>query len=147
MTSRPRWFARIGLICISLLLALSSLGILCACSGGIKGEDAKALTSDFFDAIVAEDYEKANTYLHADCYTDVEKLFTSVEQQANVNFGDGMTIEKYTSISSSYYASAVDGSTYELTMRVKVGEKILEITVGTVKNDKGFGISRISISP
>ena len=54
-------------------------------------------------------------------------------------------IEKYTNFSSSMYNSTVDGSTYELSMKTKVGEQEVKFTIEIVKNDEGYGIYNFDI--
>lgn len=134
------------------LRILSVLMIVClcalplsACEGGIKGDEAKAFINDFFAAIVAEDYETAEGMLHPQRPADLKAFLQTVEEKEGVDFQNGIEIERYTGFSSSYYDSTVDGSTYELTMRTKVGEKTVRFVVEIVKNDAGYGIYNLNI--
>ncbi len=113
---------------------------LVSCSGGIKGDEAKAFINDFFAAIVAEDYDKAEEFLHPERPADLETFLLSVENDEDIDFQSGIEIEKYTGFSSTVYNSTVGGATYELTMRAKVGDKEVEFTIEIVKNENGYGI-------
>ena len=43
------------------------------------------------------------------------------------------------------YDSTVNGSTYELTMRTKVGDKTVKFTIEIVKNENGYGIYNLDL--
>ena len=135
-------FRNILLISIACICVFSFV----SCGNGIKGDEAKAFINDFFVAIVAEDYDKAESFLHPDRPADLEKFFLNVEKEKNIDFQSGIEIEKYTGFSSSLYDSTVDGSTYELTMRTKVGDKKVEFTVEIVKNENGYGIYNLDLN-
>lgn len=126
----------------ALAIIIMSLCIisLASCKSGIKGDEAKALINDFFDAIVDEDYDKAESLLHPDRPADLETFLLNVEKEEDIDFQSGIKIEKYTGFSTSLYDSTVDGSTYELTMRTKVGDKKVTFTIEIVSNEKGYGI-------
>ena len=68
-----------------------------------------------------------------------------MEKEENVDFQAGIEIEKYTGFSSSLYDSTVDGSTYELTMHTKVGDKKVIFTIEIVNNEKGYGIYNLDL--
>ena len=129
----------IATICCLSILALVS------CGGGIKGDEAKVLINDFFAAVVEEDYEKAETFLHPERPGDLEEFFLNIEDKENVHFEAGITVEKYTGFSASYYDSTVGGSTYELTMRAKVGEQAVQFIIEIVKNEAGYGIYNLNV--
>ena len=118
---------------------------LASCGNGIKGDEAKALINDFFVAIVAEDYDKAESFLHPERPADLEAFLLNAEEEKNVDFQAGIEIEKYTGFSSSMYDSTVNGSTYELTMRTKVGDKTVKFTIEIVKNENGYGIYNLDL--
>ena len=118
---------------------------LASCGNGIKGDEAKAYINDFFAAIVAEDYDKAESLLHPERPADLETFLLNVENEENVDFQEGIEIKKYTGFSSSFYDSTVDGSTYELTMRTKVGNKTVKFTIEIVKNENGYGIYNLDL--
>lgn len=131
-------------------ILLVSIAFLCAfyfvsCGNGIKGDEAKAFINDFFLAIVAEDYDKAESFLHQERPGDLETFLLNVEKEENVDFQAGIEIEKYTGFSSSLYDSTVDGSTYELTMRTKVGDKKITFTIEIVNNENGYGIYNLNL--
>lgn len=124
----------IAIICCFSILSFAS------CNGGIDKDEAKSFINDFFEAIVAEDYEKAETFLHPERPADLEKFLLNVEQTQNLDFQAGIEIDRYTGFSSAYYDSTVDGSTYELTMRTNICENTVRITVEIVQNENGYGI-------
>ena len=125
---------------LAITVACLCVCSLASCGNGIKRGEAKALINDFFVAIVAEDYDKAESFLHPERTADLEAFLLNVEQEENVDFQAGIEIEKYTGFSSSMYDSTVNGSTYELTMRTKVGDKTVKFTIEIVKNENGYGI-------
>ncbi len=131
-------------ILIMTLACLCTLSLV-SCGKGIKSDDAKALINDFFDAIVAEDYEKAESYLHPDCPAELESFFLNAEKELDIDFQEGIEIEKYTGVSSSIYDSTVDGSAFELTMRTKVGDTEVIFTIEIAKNDSGYGICNLEL--
>ena len=129
---------------------LMAIACLCAfsiisCGNGIKGDEAKALMNDFFSAIVAEDYDKAESLLHPERPADLEAFLLNVEKDESIDFQAGIEIERYTGFASSLYDSTVDGSTYELTMRTKVGDKKVTFTIEIVKNENGYGIYNLDL--
>ena len=128
----------IGLI-LACILSFAS------CSGGIKGEEAKAHINHFFDAVSAEDYEKAETLLHPQRPYDLEEFFRNAEKETGIDFGQGIEIRRYTGFSFAYYDSEVAGSTYELTMDATVGEQAVEFEIEIVKNESGFGIYNLDL--
>lgn len=121
--------------------------LMVGCSGGIKGDEAKAHIRDFFDAIESEDYEQAEALLHAEYFLDLEEYLVSMEETHRLDFQAGIEIEKYTGASSSYYHSKVDGSTYTLQMDILVGEREMEAEIEIVNNDSGYGIYNLSLIP
>lgn len=136
---------RIFRIIVAIMIACLFVSSLVSCGNGIKGDEAKAFINDFFAAIVAEDYDKAEGFLHPERPADLEAFLQNVEKQANVDFQAGIEIENYTGFSSSLYDSSVDGSTYELIMRAKVGDKQVRFTIEIVKNEIGYGIYNFDI--
>ncbi len=116
-----------------------------SCGKGIKGDEAKAFINDFFAAIVDEDYDKAEEFLHPKRPADLETFLLNVEKEENVDFQSGIEVEKYTGFSSALYDSTVDGSTYELTMRTNVGDKEVEFIIEIVSNEDGYGIYNLNI--
>ena len=130
-----------------LIVTLACLCVfsLVSCGNAIKSDEAKEFINDFFDALVDEDYEKAEGYLHPDRPADLESFFLDVEKEADIDFQEGIEIEKYTGFHSSIYDSTVDGSAFELTMRTKVGDTEVIFTIEIVKNDSGYGIYNLDL--
>lgn len=133
------------IISVALVVCLCAAS-LAGCGNGIKGSEAKAFINDFFAAIVAEDYEKAEGFLHPERPADLEAFFLSVEKSNNVDFQAGIEIEKYTGFSSSLYDGTVDGSTYALSMRAKVGDQTANFAIEIVKNENGYGIYNLDLN-
>jgi len=131
-----------------VLTVLACLLVCCAvsCGNAIKGDEAKAVINDFFDAVVAEDYDKAEELLHPSRPVDMEAFFLQVEQEESMDFQEGIEIERYTGFSTSWYDSSVDGSRYELSMRAKVGDNTVSFTVEIVRNEDGYGIYNVVIN-
>ena len=134
-------FRNILLVSIACLCVFSFV----SCGNGIKGDEAKAFINDFFVAIVSEDYDKAESFLHPERPADLETFLLYVVLVEYVDFQAGIEIEKYTGFSSSLYDSTVDGSTYELTMHTKVGDKKVIFTIEIVNNEKGYGIYNLDL--
>jgi len=132
-------------ILIIFMICCLCTAFLASCSGGINEDEAKVFINDFFATIVSEDYEKAETFLHPDRPADLEAFLLSVEKEKNVDFQAGIEIEKYTNFSWTYYDGSVGGSSYELTMKTKVGENTVEITIEIVQNEAGYGIYNLNI--
>jgi hypothetical protein len=114
--------------------------------GGIDISDAKLLIDDFFKAVVAEEYDRAETYLHPEISEDLKTYFDKSEETLSIDFQQGVEIEKYTGFRSSLYNSSVKGSLLELTMNAKADKKNIQIQITIVKNDNGYGIYTIYIS-
>ena len=130
-----------------ILILCLCMFLLSSCKGGIQGSEAKAHVNAFFAAIVDENYSEAETLLHPERPAELESFFLNVEEEKGIDFQEGIEIKKYTGFSSSFYDSTVDGSTYELTMQTKVGEKTIEFTIEIVKNEAGYGIYNLDITP
>ena len=132
------------LLAIVLVFSVGLLG----CNGkGVTGDEAKAHIHSFFEAVDAGDYEKAETYLHPERPISLEKFFGTIKESENLDFQSDITIEKYTGFSSSYYDSTVKGSTYTLDMKTTVGDEEVKISIEIVRNEKGFGIYNLNITP
>ena len=112
-------------ICLSVFTVLSSLGLV-SCQ-------LQPLTIKF----------KPVPYQYM--VTNVIDVYDLVEKEKDVDFQAGIEIEKYTVFSSSLYDSTVDGSTYELTMRTKVGDKKVIFTIEIVNNENGYGIYNLDL--
>ena len=135
-------FKKILVIFTACCLCVCSLA---SCSGGIDKDEAKAFVANFFDAVEAEDYEKAETFLHPDRPADLEEYFLNIEESTLLDFQAGIEIQKHTGFSSSFYDSTVDGSIYTPIMSVKIGETVVKIAVQIVKNENGYGIYNLDI--
>ena len=130
---------------MAMLVCMCALSLV-SCGSGIKGDDAKALINDFFEAIVAEDYDKADSLLHPDCTADLRAFLHEAEKEKGLDFQAGIEIEKYTGFNSTVYSSNVGGSIYELSMRTIVGGKEAGFTFKIVKNETGYGIISFTLT-
>lgn len=128
----------VSMLCICVFCLVS-------CDNGIKRDEAKATINEFFAAVVAEDYDKAESLLHPERPAGAEAFFSKVENAENIDFQAGIEVEKYTGFSSALYDSTVNGPTYELTMRTKVGDRKVIFTIEIVKNENGYGIYNINL--
>lgn len=128
---------------VTVLMLLSLVG----CSGGISGSEAKAHINGFFEAVRAEDYDKAETFLHPELAdTDLKAFFEGAESQLAVDFST-FEIDKYTGVSTSFYNSNVGGSVYSLNMDVNISGKTIDMVIEIVKNDDGYGIYAMDMNP
>ena len=134
-------FRNILLVSIACLCVFSFV----SCGNGIKGDEAKAFINDFFVAIVSEDYDKAESFLHPERPADLETFLLNVEKDENVDFQAGIEVERYTGFSSALFDSTVNGSTYELTVLTKVGDKKVIFTIEIVNNKNGYGIYNLDL--
>jgi hypothetical protein len=138
---------RILSVLAALCLLLTSLT---ACSGGITREEAKTAMDSLLTALDNENYADAAALYHPDAAMTEELLAAFAEQvktKVGIDLTEGATVEKITGISSSYYDSTVGGSRYELTARIKAGDKTAFLTVEVIRNDKGYGIFRVECNP
>ena len=128
-----------------IFLACLCIFAFSSCGDGINSDEAKALIHDFFAAIVAENYDKAEDFLHPKRPADLETFLLDIEKEEGIDFQAGMEIEKYTGSSSSLYDSTVDGSRCEFTIRTIVGDSEVTFTVEIVNNEGGYGIYNLNI--
>ena len=130
---------------LAVMMVCLCLFSFASCGKGIDKDEAKEFINDFFEAIVAEDYEKAESFLHPERPADLETFLLNVEKNENIDFQKGIDVQKYTFVSSALYDSTVDGSTYELGIRTKVGNETVKFTIEIVENDNGYGIYNLNI--
>ena len=138
---------RILSILAALCLLLTSLT---ACSGGVTREEAKTAMDSLLTALGNENYAEAAALYHPDAAMTAELLSAFVEEvKTNVgpDLTEGASVERTTNMRSAYYDSNVGGSFYALTAQIKVGDKTASFTVEVVRNDKGYGIFRVSCNP
>lgn len=132
-------------ILITLVICCFCISLLASCSGGIDTDEAKVLVKDFLAAIAVEDYEKAETLLHPELDIDLKDSFGKIENAKNIDFQQGVIIERYTGFNYTYYSTSIGGSSYEMTMQAKVGNTSVEIVVAVIKNDNGYGIYSLTV--
>lgn len=131
---------------IFCIVLCASVFLLASCSRGLRGAEVKAHINEFFAAIVAENYSKAEDLLHPECPADLKNFFNDMEEAKSIDFQEGIKIEEYSGFSSALYDSTVGGSIYELTMKTTVGKKNVEFTIQVVKNEAGFGIYHLDLN-
>ena len=145
--NRTHTVRRILSILAALLLLITSLT---ACSGGVTREETKAAMDSLLTALAKEDYAGAAALYHPDAAMTEELLAAFAEEirtNIGLDFTEGASVERTTNMRSAYYDSNVGGSFYALTAQIKVGDKTASLTVEVVRNDKGYGIFRVSCNP
>ena len=139
--------ARILSVLAALLLLLTSLT---ACSGGVTREEAETAMDSLLSALDNENYAEAAALYHPDAAMSEDLLAAFAEQvktKVGIDLTEGATVEKIPGISSSYYDSTVGGSRYELTAKIKAGDKTASLAVEVIRNDKGYGIFKVECNP
>lgn len=126
-----------------LILCLSLVG----CANAIKADEAKAHVKGFLGKIEAGDFTAAAKDLHPDRPADLEQFFSELEGELGVDFQSGIKIVRYTGFSTALYDSTVDGAAYTLKFDAKVSGKTLAMEIELVRNDAGFGIYNLDITP
>ena len=145
--NRTHTVRRILSILAALLLLITSLT---ACSGGVTREETKAAMDSLLTALAKEDYAGAAALYHPDAAMTEELLAAFAEEirtNIGLDFTEGASVERTTNMRSAYYDSNVGGSFYALTVKIKAGDKTATLTVEVVRNDKGYGIFRVSCNP
>ena len=137
---------------IFVLILLTFIGSMTSCKNSITKEETNASIISFFEAIEIEDYETAASLFHIDQPTEAELLleyFNDIEEEKNIDFSSGITIDRYTRTKSAAYDIIRGGAYYEVDMILLVGEKktgaSIEVTMEFIKNDDGFGMYNIHI--
>ena len=92
-------------------------------------------------AVVNDDFETAQQYLHPDRVStfDFERTFEYIENKYEVDFSNGVTINKYKKTETQIGFNAE----YRFCYVITVGDKELELYFLAVRNDNGFGIVNI----
>lgn len=130
---------------LSILLLAAVVLSLTGCSGGVDQEKAHADVAAFFEAVAAEDFAAAESYLHPSRQQDLEIFFAVLEgQNPGLDFQAGVTVAHDTNFSWSWYTSKVSGSQYTRAYVLTVGEVTLHATVQIVRNGDGYGIYELS---
>ncbi|MBQ7910635.1 MAG: hypothetical protein IJ363_07615 [Clostridia bacterium] len=145
--NKTKTATRILSVLAALLLLITSLT---ACSGGVTREEAKTAMDSLLTALDNENYAEAAALYHPDAAMTEELLAALAEQvktKVGIDLTEGATVEKITGISSSYYDSTVGGSRYELTAKIKAGDKTASLTVEVIRNDRGYGIFKVECNP
>ena len=114
----------------------------CTCALASCGEEgkAKSYVKDFFAAIEAGDYAKAESLVHPTRELDAKTYFTGLEAKSQVDFQKGIKIEKYISIEHSDYSYDVEGEMYTFTVRTRASNVIVRFEIKIVNNVYGYGI-------
>ena len=100
-------------------------------------EQAEKLLS----AVVNDDFDTAKQYLHPDRVStfDFERTFEYIENKYDVDFSNGVTINKYKKTETQIGFNVE----YRFCSLMTVGNKELELYFLAVRNDNGFGIVNI----
>ncbi len=114
----------------------------CTCVLTSCGEEGKlkSYIEDFFAAVEAGDYAKAESFVHPTRLLDAQTYFTGIEKKSGVDFQKGIEIEKYVSIEHSDYSKDVNGSMDTIIVRTRVSGVIVRFEIKIVKNAYGYGI-------
>ena len=126
-----------------ILLLVLMLVTLCSCSGGISRKKATEYTDNLFTAVAADNWDEAVKLFHPDrSVTEdyIQSYIESVEAGTGADFSSGIEITAYKGFSSSLYNSEVDGSKYEINMKIAVGDHTFNAALDVVRNDSGEGI-------
>lgn len=123
-----------GILILMLVFSLAS------CSKGITKGEATDEVETFLENVSNGDFDKASAQIHPTRAIGVEYLFNMQELRMGVDFQSGIEIKRYTSLSSSYYDSEVDGSDFDVEMEIIVSGKTIGLEIEIVKNDEGYGI-------
>ena len=145
--NRTKTTTRILSVLAALLLFITSLT---ACSGGVTREETKTAMDSLLTALAKEDYAEAAALYHPDAAMTEELLSAFAEQvktKVGIDLTEGASVERTTNMRSAYYDSNVGGSRYELTAKIKAGDKTATLTVEVVRNDKGYGIFKVECNP
>jgi len=130
--------------CIALFaVCCIGLGMLASCGSGVDPK-IESFVKDFFAAIVAEDYEKAETFLHPERPADMKAFLDSIEENEKLDFQKGIKIEKYIKYTEGYEQD-VGGYRHELKIRTNVGGVTVRFIVDIVENRNGSGIYELKI--
>ena len=140
-SSMKKLFISITLAVIACLCMFSFT----SCVESMIQDKEKAFINDFFAAISDENYSEAETFLHPERPADLETFFLNVEDKTDIDFQNGIEIEKYTGVSSAKYDSTVNGSTCEITLRANVGNEKVTFIIEIVNNDNGYGIYNLDV--
>ena len=145
--NRNKTVPRILSVLAALCLLLTSLT---ACSGGITREEAKTAMDSLLTALDNGNYAEAAALYHPD-YAMTEELLSAfveeVKTKVGIDLTEGATVEKITGMQSVYYDSTVGGSRYELTAKIRAGDKTASLTVEVIRNDRGYGIFKVECNP
>ncbi len=127
------------IVCLALVICFLA-AVLCSCGDRLKIVDAKKTFVEFLEAVESEDYEGAEEYLHPSYPGVLDLVFEMIEIREGIDFQKSIDIEKFSSISYSYYDSKYGGSQCSFEVKAKVSDVpvIMEVTV--VDNDSGYGV-------
>ena len=138
----------IGILAILAILLTATVG-LASCSGGVSRDEAKEVTDAYFAAMATEQYGEAAALFHPAVSMTIELMESTAETlriEMGANLTEGVTIEHYVGMRSAYYDSGFGGSVFELTMKIKVGDKNLTATTEVVRTDDGYGLWNVHYS-
>ncbi len=145
MKSCCKKITRVFLWCALLAVAFSSLS---GCAS-IKREEAKEITTKFFDALQEGNYEKAESYFHPEVLSEghiqkgeLERYMQSAKQYG-IDFTSGYEILQYTSFTSH---ASIGEATHEHTATVKTGDTTFTVELTFYRNADAVGITAFSLN-
>ncbi len=132
---------------VLMIFILIGVFLLTSCGNTVSSSEAKEFTTDFLEAIAANEYDKAEELLHPDAKEDENVIEDFVNQLAdnNIILSGDVTILKTTSISISAYSSEYKGSSCKIGGTVKVGGVTYKYICLVVNNKTGKGIYAFNI--
>ena len=130
-----------------ILFILIGIFLLTSCGNTVSTSEAKKYTTDFLEAIVANEYEKAEEFLHPDAKEDEDVIEDFVKQLTdnNIILSGDVTDLKTTSINVAPYTSEHKGSSCKIGGTVKVGGVTYNFICLVVNNKAGKGIFAFNI--
>ena len=139
-----RVMKKILIVAMALCLCMIPLT---SCSGSISADEGKLLIDEFFAALAAEDYQKAQSLLHPEYATDLQAFLLQVEENQGLRYQDGVKIQSYIGYAANANYNLFGGgqtNTLTLTADATVGEKKAVLIVEIVRNEAGYGISNFT---
>ena len=136
------------IIAIIIVCTLTLSG--CSIFNQIKEEMALAyeLAENFCNKLTEEDIDQAKEMLHPQSNPSADQLEQYVsyfEGQHSIDFSAGVSFNRHTRFSASYYNSNYGGSVYEFNCIATIGSQVIELYFLVVKNDNGYGIYNFGV--
>lgn len=105
------------------------------------------MATSVFLCLSEERYEDAAALFHPSygiTVSEIEALADVLADTYGVDVKDGIVLKRTTGFQSSAYTTEVDGARYEMSMNVTIGGKAFDAVIVIVRNDAGYGITRLT---